>query len=196
MLNLYYTKKKVFNFFLLNFIRKSFKHYYNSLLFFGCYKWNESKKYRYIDKSNFTIFPRILKPSGYWYRMQSDFYTLKIYFMNSWKFYRHFFGYTVYGNTRTNSVSIKNASKRMKRIMIKYVFKNKFKKFNGSNKLLVMHIEILNRIWFYQWRYEWRRSFVKYTELLQNTRKRLKFGVYFSKKNKALNFIQRPQKKK
>lgn len=195
MLNLYFLNKNIYNFYILNFIKKKKKYYYNNYIFFGCLKWGKDFLYNYDDKKMFYSLKKILVPGGYSYRLQEHFYLLKIYFKNSWKFYRHFFGYTVFGNTRTNSKSIKNASRRIKYILNKYVYKKKFLKYMGMDKNLVVHIETLNKLWFSQWRGEWKKAWIKFTDFIQTPRKKWKFGVYFSRKNKGLNFIPRPQKK-
>lgn len=195
MLKILHINKNIYNFYILNIIKKKIKYYYNHFIYYGCSKWYDKKDFLYKDKVMFSYIPKIFKPSGYWYRMQHNFYILKIYFSNSWKFYRHFFGYTVFGNTRTNSNSIKLASKKIKNVLNLYVYKKKFKLYQGKDKQLVIHIETLNKLWYFQWRGEWRKAWIKFYDYLTTSRKKFKFGVYFCKKNKGLNFIPRPQKK-
>lgn len=83
MLNLYFLNKNIYNFYILNFIKKKKKYYYNNYIFFGCLKWGKDFLYNYDDKKMFYSLKKILVPGGYSYRLQEHFYLLKIYFKNS-----------------------------------------------------------------------------------------------------------------
>ena len=57
-------------------------------------------------------------------------------------------------------------------------------------------MEFLNKLWFFQWNHEWinaRKNFIIFR--YNNRMRKIKAGVYYSKKNKALNFIPKPLKK-
>ena len=83
---------------------------------------------------------------------------------------------------------------KLKNLMLNFIFKKKFKMFGVGDKLLALHMEVLNKLWYFQWKVEWDLAFAKLTEYKRiHRKKKFKLGVYFSKKNKALNFIPRKQ---
>lgn len=191
--------KNNYNVFANTIVRKTFKRYYLYYYFLNSLKWNstfykikkKSEMGKYKNIKNFFFFGKY-KLKRLW-----NLFMYKLYFSNSWKFYRQAFGLSVFSKTRTNSSSIKNQKPIVLNFLLKKIHKRRFRKFFGKDKLLILHMEILNKLWFFQWHWEWEFAQFKFFEFKETTTKRKKFkiGVYFSKKNKGLNFIPRPQKK-
>lgn len=165
--------------------------YTNQIIFLFSKKKNLNYNFKKKLKFNNTN----LKPNRVPYYKQYDFFNLLTYYNNGWKLFRVFFGFSIHAKTRTNSISIKNASLSFKKIILFYVFKKRFLSFYGKDKLLVLHLEFLNKLWFFQWKNQWENAREHFYSFLENPRKKFKFGVYFAKKNKGLNFITRPPKK-
>lgn len=166
--------------------------YINQLVFIFNKKYNIENK---IKKRLKIFLPLLRLNKLISYKKQYDFYNLLTYYNNGWKSFRIFFGFSIHAKTRTNSNSIKLVSVVFKKTILRYVYKKRFLSFFGRDKLLAMHLEFLNKLWFFQWRSQWEHARNQFYSFIEHPRKKFKFGVYFSKKNKGLNFIPRPQKK-
>ena len=197
MLNFFFNIKFFKNEF-LNFFFKKFQkncYYYNSYIYRFCFKFFKNKNITYLNSLKIFNILRIIKPLDYSYKLQVDLNFLALYLKNSWITYRHFFGYPKFSKTRNNSKSSKLLSLPFKNFLLKYIFKNLYTVYTKKNKILAMHIEFLNKLWFFQWRFIWEFAKVNFLKFKIFRRKKFKFGVYFSKKNKALTFLPRKVKK-
>lgn len=189
-------KKKIYKNTICNNFSKT-NSYYNNFFYkyFNC-KLNITKyKLRY-KFSIFMFFKKYYIPYNINYKFMFLHKIFLLYLKNSWNTYRFEFGFSFFKKTRTNSKSQKNNPNILRSFLFKYIFYKKFKKLKGKLKHIAMHMEFLNKLWFFQWNFEWRNAIRNIFSFRYKTKlKRLKLGVYYSKKNKALNFIPKPLKK-
>jgi hypothetical protein len=198
LLNYYFFKKKFLN---INIKKQVYKFtssilYTYIFLYRFCIKFDITKLSKYILKKYFfNRFIRIYRPTYSMKNIQNMIRYFILYIKNSWITYRHFWGFSKFSKTRNNSKSSRQLSLVFRNFLFKHIFSKFYKKFNNVDKHLAMHLEFFNKLWFFQWRSEWDVAYAKFLYNFRITkRKKIKFGVYFSKKFRPLNFKFRKPK--
>lgn len=154
MLNYFFLKKKFFIIdikkLVYKFIFSKFYCYYYLYRFNIKFFYKLNKLNRKINYKNARIFRIIYRPHTWKKDIQTVLRLFTIYIKNSWITTRHFFGLPKYNKTRNNHKSSKTLSLYFKNFLLKFVFTRHFKNYNNTDVYLVMHLEFLNKLWYFQ----------------------------------------------
>jgi hypothetical protein len=135
---------------------------YNINLVKSNYKFFLLKKFFFNSKNTNLI--NIINNSKLFHRFYKNFINLSfnhsdlvllnymlIYLKNDSITYRHFFGYSIYGRTRSNNKSSNLKKIPFRSFLIKYVYSSFFKSFSKLDGNYLLLAEFFNKLWFFNW---------------------------------------------
>lgn len=171
---------------------KQYKYYFNCLHKRFMFK----KKFSYLlDLRFLNYFYYNFFTTGYFNlieKIEYDF--IFLYLKNNYYTVRFFFNLPYTSRTRCNNNSSFWKRAILINILAKYIFKKKFKK--EKDKEILFFVEFYNKLWFFQWRKEWKNAKKKTDEVRDLKYLKWKFGYFFLTLNRPFVFTDKKSKKK
>jgi len=150
------------------------------------------KNYLLFNKEIFFNFFKLMFNSKFYFNTNKliELNLVFLYFRNNYKTYRYLLGYPYTSHTHSNANIAKRKALIFKNIIIKYVFYRLLKKFTNTDKLKFIFIEFFNKLWFFQWKKEWKSAKLVLLNAMESKYSKWRFSYWLLTYNRPLTFYK------